>query len=382
MAANHPSPLTNSINSIICVGNISGAFADGAILFPLMAALAVSTGMNGAFLLGGAGAAYIFAGFFFRIPMPVQPLKSIVVGAVALGASAGEVRLATLGIGLFCLSVMLLPVERIEKCIPRHLIHGIQFSLGVLLVTNGIEWVWGEGSVIYFTALALLMPAAIFMQSRIGAPVLGVIAVLGIACGFWPGEHAAVIHTKAAVPKTGIQPGIVISLLLPQLALTLTNSVVGTYDTARRYFGEVSSRVTLKNLLLSIGIGNVIAAAIGGLPFCHGSGGMTAHVRAGAKDYTMNFYIGGFLVLLVLASVVLKVDLMPHYPVLLMAALVCMTGWYHMQLAADSWKTTDLRIIILAMGLTVLITHNMLYGLLMGITFEAARRQGWLKIKT
>src|SRR3990167_10077370 len=89
-------------------GNITGAFADGAILFPLMTALALSTGMNGVLLLASAGFAYIFAGFFFQVPMPIQPLKSIVVSAVVLGASASEVRIASLGVGLFCLSMILL----------------------------------------------------------------------------------------------------------------------------------------------------------------------------------------------------------------------------------------------------------------------------------
>lgn len=375
--------MNNQTKSISAqTGNIAGAFADGAILFPLMAALAVSSGMSGALLLASAGLAYVFTGIFFRVPMPVQPLKSIVVGAVALGASAAEVRLAGLGIGLFCLSLALVPVDRFEKFIPRHLIQGIQFSLGVLLVLKGVQWTWGEGSPAVMIAMTVFVPAAILFRSRVTAPILGILAVLGVVCGVWSGDHVAVLHAKAVVPKTGIRADVLLSLLLPQLALTLTNSVVGTYDTARRYFGDVASRVTLRSLLLSIGFGNLIASAIGGLPFCHGSGGMTAHVRAGATRYTMNFYIGFTLVVLALVSVILKIDLIPHYPVLLMAALVSITGWYHMRLAEESWRAPDLRFIILAMGLMVLVTQNMLYGLLIGIAFEALRRRNRLGIKS
>ena len=67
-------------------GNMTGAFSDGAILFPLLAALVLQAGMNGAVLLASVGIAYIAAGFVFRVPMAVQPLKSVVVAALAIGA--------------------------------------------------------------------------------------------------------------------------------------------------------------------------------------------------------------------------------------------------------------------------------------------------------
>jgi MFS superfamily sulfate permease-like transporter len=359
-------------------GNLAGAFADGAILFPLLAALVLHTGMDGAILLASAGAAYIFAGMFFKVPMSVQPLKSVVVGALALGASSADIRIAGVGIGLFCLAVALLPVARLEKYIPRHLIHGVQFSLGLLLILKGVQWAWGDGAVSSFLAVAVFVPAAIFVQSRMTMPVLGIIAVGGVVLGLWSGDHHALV---TAVPKTDINIGIILALLLPQLALTLTNSVVGTYDTARHYFGAAASRVTLKNLLLSIGFGNLIMSLVGGLNFCHGSGGLTAHVKAGAKDYTMNLYIGVLLALLAALSFIFKLDFIPHYPVLLMAALVSITGWYHIRLADRSWVDLDLRLIIIVMGVMVLLTQNMLYGLLIGILLEVLRRYNWLGMK-
>lgn len=361
------------------IGNISGAFADGAILFPLLAALAIHTGMNGAILMGSAGLAYVFAGLFFKVPMPIQPLKSIVVGALALGASAEDIRIAGLGIGIFCLALAILPVDRLEKYIPRHIIHGIQFSLGILLLLKGIEWTWGEGSMISLVAMGLFVPAAIFIQSRMAIPILGIIAILGVVSGIWAGGHATAV--SGITPKTGIHADVIIALLLPQLALTLTNSVVGTYDTAHRYFGADASQVTLKKLLMSIGFGNVVTSLIGGLPFCHGSGGMTAHVKAGAKNYSMNLYIGGLLLILASISAVFKADLIPHYPVLLMAALVSITGWYHMRLADASWATPNLRLIIIAMGIMVLVTQNILYGLMAGLALEFIRRRKWLGIR-
>src|SRR5690606_37983249 len=110
---------------------------------------------------------------------------------------------------------------------------------------------------------------------------------------------------------------IILALVLPQLALTLTNSVVGTEAAARRYFGERAGRVTASRLLRSIGLGNMLVAPLGGLPFCHGSGGVTAHVKGGAQTWHMNLIIGGVLLTLAGASWLLDIALIPAYPQLL-----------------------------------------------------------------
>ena len=61
--------------------NIMGAFADGAVLFPLLITLSTQNGMNLSYLLLSAGLAYVVSGYVFRVPMSVQPLKSIAIAA-------------------------------------------------------------------------------------------------------------------------------------------------------------------------------------------------------------------------------------------------------------------------------------------------------------
>ena len=46
---------------------------------------------------------------------------------------------------------------------------------------------------------------------------------------------------------------------------------------------------------MSAGIGNVASALLGGMPMCHGAGGLTAHVRLGARTAGMNLLLGGAL---------------------------------------------------------------------------------------
>ena len=66
-------------------------------------------------------------------------------------------------------------------------------------------------------------------------------------------------------------------LVLPQLPLSFANSCLATADAARVYFGEKAAAVRPGRLATSFGSANLFAGAIGGMPVCHGAGGLTAH---------------------------------------------------------------------------------------------------------
>ena len=357
-------------------GNITGAFADGAILFPLLAALVWQTGMNGAILLATAGAAYIMAGLVFRVPMSVQPLKSVVVAALALGASAAEIHISGLTVGLACLALSFCYADRLAAIVPRHLVQGLQLGLGIILMMKGIKWgMDGLSDPLFSIAVfALLAGGIIWASRRSSLPVMGWLATGGLLMAIVFAFKAGPAVPFPFVPEqAGFRFDVILALVLPQLALTLTNSVVATHDVAQRYFGPAAQRVRPSRLLRSIGIGNVLSAAIGGLPFCHGSGGLTAHMKGGAKSWHMNLVIGGFLLFLAVISVFFGMSFIPAYPKILMATLIFATGYFHMQLAAPGWKTPPLRIVLVLMGLTALLTQNMLLVLLAGIVVEILR---------
>jgi SulP family sulfate permease len=356
-----------------CFGNWTGAFADGAVLFPLMAALAVQTGMNGAVLLATAGLAYIAAGALFRVPMSVQPLKSVVVAALALGASGTEVGLSGLIVGLFCLAFSFCNADRLAGYVPKHLVHGLQIALGVMLMTKGVK----DGLLLTDPAMKMLLICLTSVMLGVSwlttRPVMGWAALAGMIFG--------VIAAYGGLPGTSLPPNAmrpisghtILSLVLPQLALTLANSVVGTRDVAQKYFKENAHRVTARRLLQSIGIGNILAAAFGGLPFCHGAGGVTAHVKGGAASWHMNLIAGGSLVFLAGMSAVIGVSFVPAYPKVLIAALLFCTGWFHLGLAKPSWEKPELRWMLVLMAIVALVKQDMLWVLAAGIGCEMVR---------
>ncbi len=318
------------------VKNALGSFADCAILFPLIAALAFQSGYSSSILFLTAGLAYLVSGFVFRVPMSVQPLKSIVIAGLAVGASSLEIRMSAGILGLICLALALFDVNKIAKKIPKSLVHGVQLGLGVLLIVQG--WKYG------ITWLNPDSPYAV-------APVLSL--------------------ARSASPLSwGLDRfPLLITLVLPQLALTLANSVLGTQSASQEYFGEQATRVTVKRLLQSIGLGNLISAFVGGLPFCHGSGGVTAHFRGGSTHWISNVIVGTSLV--ALGTVAWwKGSFVVDLPFWLMAGLLMMTGLFHIHLAQDTWRKPFGKLKLVSLAFMTLVSQNLLWVLALGAGLE------------
>lgn len=327
------------------ISNFLGGFADAAVLLPMIVLLSEQAGFSSSRLLMSAGLLYIASAYFFKIPMAVQPLKSISISAIALGASDGEIRIAAFCLGVFCMALTFFDIEFWAKRVPIAIVHQIQVGLGVLLVTQGLKASTNWG--------VILVALIIFVFPVIkDIPVMGLVAMLGfIGAGF--AQTQAVAETVFDV----VRPSLIVALLLPQLALTLSNSVLGTRNACETYFGRRAAQVTLKNLLLSIGLGNIVSAWVGGLPFCHGSGGVTSHVKSGATKAWSTILFG--LVLMALSEFVLV------YPKMLIALLLMTTGLFHMQLGFATAKIK----LVMAAGITVL-TGNLLWVLCVAILGE------------
>ena len=118
-----------------------------------------------------------------------------------------------------------------------------------------------------------------------------------------------------------------------------------------------------------MGLGNIVTAIFGGLPFCHGSGGMTAHVRGGSRHWHSNLIIGIFLIALALGQGIWGATEL-NYPPILLSLLLGTVGFFHLQLAAPSWKNPIHRNVLVAMGVSAFLTENLIVTLVIGIALE------------
>ena len=67
-----------------------------------------------------------------------------------------------------------------------------------------------------------------------------------------------------------------VALVLPQIPMTLGNAVMAYADLSEAYFGDQSKKITYKTTCISMALANFFSSIIGGMPLCHGAGGLAA----------------------------------------------------------------------------------------------------------
>jgi MFS superfamily sulfate permease-like transporter len=70
---------------------------------------------------------------------------------------------------------------------------------------------------------------------------------------------------------------------LAQLFLTLTNVMIATISLIKELFPEKDKDVSASDLALNMGLMNIFTPFLGGIPLCHGSGGLASQYAFGAR---------------------------------------------------------------------------------------------------
>lgn len=309
----------------------AGAFGDLGISVPVLLALSASGALDLSRALLLFGAYYVCAALYFRVPLPVQPLKAATAVVIARGLGGAALKACSLWIAAIFLVLSITGLsEKLNRVFTRTIVRGIQCGVGLLLFSAAYK-------MFFSTPQAAAVPP--------------------LSAGF-PGLE--LMWTSLWV------------LVLPQLPLTLGNSVAATCQVSRAYFGEGAARVDPSRVSLSIGFMNLISAVFGGLPVCHGSGGVTAHHKFGARTAGATIIIGTIFIILSLAlgsagsSAVLGA-----VPAWLLAALLAYTGLLHTRLVFDPLASLP---VAAAMGLVAIATANLSYALALGLAAEAFRK--------
>lgn len=305
----------------------TGALGDLGTFAPLFLGLVAACGIAPGRMLLLFGAAYICAGLAFRLPMPVQPLKAMAAIAVAGHLSAAHLAAGALWMGaILCLLAITGRIRWLERFFPPPVVKGVQLGAGLLLLK---------------AAWSLLQ----------GSPWGGA-AHMSYPWGF---PTPAVLWTSLWL------------LVLPQIPLTLGNAVYAISDTAKSYFGDGARRVTPTGCALSIGAINLIIGLLGGVPICHGSGGLTAHYRFGARTAGATILLGGFFVTLALWLGDASPAPFAALPPWLLAGAVAYVGACHVWLLKG---LKERHVVALLMGAIALMTANLTYALVAGLALD------------
>jgi len=374
---------------------LSGSLGDIGIFLPLALSLISFNGLNPFSVFFMAGVLYIVSGYYFGHPMPVQPLKALAVISLAIGASVNVISAASIIMGIFLLSLYFASetiIPFLGKIFTKPMIRGIQLGVGLFLVKKGVDSIklkefllHGKESIISINGYALPLgiifgtASVLFIikfsrNSKI--PTSLIIIAVGLIFGLVSSEPGFISTGDPVGAPTLFFPTLndavsaFFLLVIPQIPLTVGNALFATADTAKSYFGEGAKRTTPKSLSLSLGIANVLIGFVGGMPVCHGSGGLTAHYKFGSRTVGSNFIIGTIFVTVGILSLFFPVSFLYLIPASTLGSLLIFIGIEHAMLIEDIAKDKNALFAALTVASVAAATKNLFLGCIAGFLAE------------
>ncbi|MFQ5996659.1 MAG: putative sulfate/molybdate transporter [Dehalococcoidales bacterium] len=372
---------------------LGGALGDLGTLLPLMVALILINGLNATSVLVGVGLFYIASGLYYRIPMPVQPLKAVSAIAISLGISASVIGAAGLLMGAILLLLSLTNlIAVVVKLFPRPVVRGIQLSIGLILFRKGIELAFSKqifisgtshslglgqfpiGILLAVLALAIFILFKFFIKQSQRFPPSLALLTFGLGAGIVFSPISGLDKLSYAFPSIALPSAAdfwlaLTVLVIPQLPLTLGNAVVGAWDTAHTYFQDQARRVSPRALTASMGLANIAAGLFGAMPMCHGSGGLTAHYRLGARTGAASLMVGGLLLTLGILLGSAALSFLSLIPLSVLGVLLAIVGIYHAFLIRDLTARRQLAVAGTVAVVTILL-GNLAFGFAAGIVLH------------
>lgn len=287
------------------LNELAGAFGDLGTLIPFVAAYISVVKMDPSGILLAFGSALVVVGFVYRTPFPVQPMKAI--GAVAITQTSQIAVLTSstvMGAGVVTGLIWLLLgatglARHLVRWVPRPALLGVVMGLGFSFMLEGIRmmaqspWI-GAG----------LLALTLVLLARSRFPAMVVLLAIGAVVALL--DRPALAGELTAIRFSPHLPSFAwptlswndlwvgaIFLALPQLPLTFGNALISITEENNHLFPD--RPVTERRVAFSTGLLNLWSSALGGIPMCHGAGGMAGHVQFGARTGGASIMLGAML---------------------------------------------------------------------------------------
>ena len=361
----------------------AGAFGDIGTLIPFVVAYITIVKMPPLGLLFMFGITLLASGLYYRTPMPIQPMKAIGAAAITGGISPAALYGSGLTTGLFWLLAGVTGILRpIAKLATKPVVRGIMLGLGLTFMVDGVHRMTTAP---VLAGIALVITYLLLTNPKF--PAMFMLLIIGIASAVIMNpqilSELAKIHIGFKLPVFSLPMitwnDLVTGTLLftiPQIPLTLGNAVIAITAENNELFPD--RPVTEKKIATSQGIMNLVSPLFGGIPMCHGAGGMAGHVRFGAKTGGALVILGSILILIALlfsdsVSIIFKI-----FPNAILGVILFFAGSELAIVVKDIGdKKADFYVMLIVAAVAM---WNMGVAFLVGVIMDNALRRGWLKI--
>jgi hypothetical protein len=376
--------LTPKSSNVYTLQELAGAFGDLGTLIPFVVGYITVNQMDPAGILVAFGFFKLWAGLYFKTPVPIQPMKAIGTAAITHGGAITHGAIFASGLftglvwGILGLSGA---VTWIEKITSKPVVRGIVLGLGLGFVLEGVRMMQGD---LVLGVVAVALTFVLLSFPRIPAMLVllagGVVVALVREPTLLRDLAEASFHFRLPVSGltqigwSDLATGIFV-LGLPQLPLTLGNAIIATVEENNTHFPD--RPITVKAVATDHAALNLVGTVLGGVPMCHGAGGMAGHIRFGARTGGALVILGTIILVLGLFfadSVALLFRLFP--PALL--GVILFFGGLELATGAvgSAMAREDRYVFLLTAGLSM---WNMGVGYLGGLAIWYVFRWKWLR---
>ncbi len=366
----------------------AGAFGDLGTLIPFVVAYLAVLRLDPLGVLLSFGISMVVAGVVYRTPFPVQPMKA--AGAVAttqaaqtLTISAGAVHAASLVTGIAWLLLGFTGAARkASRFVARPVVVGIILGLGLGFMLSGMKMMEGHWVIAAISGTATLLLLA---SRRFPAMFLLIVFGAGWSMAVDPSVlgQLASVSVDLRLPEFGLANigwnDLLIGaffLALPQIPLTWGNAIIAITEENNRLFPD--RPITEQRVAVSTGVMNVGSAILGGVPMCHGAGGMAGHVRFGARTGGAPIILGAILIVIALFFSSSVTIFLRIFPEAILGVVLFLTGAQLALGACDISKDKGERFAtVVTAGLAI---SNVGLAFVVGSLIHVLSRRGWLRL--
>jgi predicted benzoate:H+ symporter BenE len=361
----------------------AGAFGDVGTLIPFVVAYITIVKVPPLGLLFMFGITLMASGLYYRTPLPIQPMKAIGAAAIAGGISPAALYGSGLTTGLFWFLAGITGVIRpIAKLATKPGVRGIMLGLGLTFMVDGVHRM---KTAPVLAGFALVVTYLLLTNPKI--PAMFVLLIIGVVSAVIMNpefmSELAKIHIGFKMPVFSL-PMIswndlatgTLLFTIPQIPLTLGNAVIAIVAENNELFPD--RQVTEKKIAISQGIMNLVSPLFGGIPMCHGAGGMAGHVRFGAKTGGALVILGSLLVFIALlfsdsVSILFKI-----FPNAILGVILFFAGSELAIVVKDIGdKKSDFYVMLIVAAFAM---WNMGVAFLVGVILDHSLRRGWIRI--
>jgi hypothetical protein len=282
---------------------LSGAFGDIGTDLPLIIGMLLATNLEMSNTLIVFGVLQIITSFVYGIPMPVQPLKAVALIVITQKVSASVIWGGGLAIGVIMLIITLTGLLTwLNKIIPKTVVRGIQLGLGIQLSLLAMrDYIPADKTIGYIFVLIAFIIAIILIGNRKYPPAVFILLLGFVYVIFF--KNVPVSEISIAIPHAcfhhltykDIMTGLVV-LAIPQIPLSLGNSIFATNQIVKDLFPD--KKISVKKIGFTYSVMNILASLFGGIPVCHGSGGIAGHYTFGGRTGGSTLIYGLFYLIL------------------------------------------------------------------------------------